>query len=69
MEYLNEQLLNTIASENNIKVEQIQAVLDLLKEEKTVAFIARYRKEATGGLNEELIRAIDEQYQYGVNLQ
>ena len=69
MEYLNEQLLNTIASENNIKVEQIQAVLDLLKEEKTVAFIARYRKEATGGLNEEQIRAIDEQYQYGVNLQ
>ena len=69
MEYLNEQLLNTIASENNIKVEQIQAVLDLLKEEKTVAFIARYRKEATGGLNEDQIRAIDEQYQYGVNLQ
>jgi len=69
MEYLNEQLLNTIASENNIKVEQIQAVLDLLKQEKTVAFIARYRKEATGGLNEEQIRAIDEQYQYGVNLQ
>ena len=69
MEYLNEQLLNVIASENNIKVEQIQAVLELLKEEKTVAFIARYRKEATGGLNEEQIRAIDEQYQYGVNLQ
>ena len=69
MEFLNEQLLGKIATENGITVKQIEAVLELLKEEKTVAFIARYRKEATGGLNEEQIRAIDEQYQYGVNLQ
>ena len=69
MEYLNEQLLGNIAKELNITVKQIQAVLDLLKEEKTVAFIARYRKEATGGLNEEQIRAIDDQYQYGLSLQ
>ena len=68
MEYLNETLLEGIAKELGIKVSQINAVLDLLKDEKTVAFIARYRKEATGGLDEEAIRKIEEEYTYGVNL-
>ena len=49
--------------------EQIKQVLEFLKDDKTVAFIARYRKEATGGLDEEKIRAIEEQYNYGVNLE
>ncbi len=68
MEYLNDSLLEGIAKELGIKVSQINAVLDLLKDEKTVAFIARYRKEQTGGLDEEVIRKIEEEYTYGVNL-
>ena len=68
MEYLNDSLLEGIAKELGIKVTQINAVLELLKDEKTVAFIARYRKEQTGGLDEEIIRKIEEEYTYGVNL-
>jgi uncharacterized protein len=68
MEYLNDSLLEGIAKDLGIKVSQINAVLELLKDEKTVAFIARYRKELTGGLDEEAIRKIEEEYTYGVNL-
>ena len=43
--------------------------MELLENDHTVAFIARYRKEATGGLDEEQIRVIDDEYQYGLSLQ
>lgn len=66
---MNEELLQQIADELSIRLDQVQAVLELLQDEKTVAFIARYRKEATGGLDEEQIRIIDEHYQYGLSLQ
>lgn len=69
MEYLNENVLNSICEELKVTKAQITAVLEMLKDDKTVAFIARYRKEATGGLDEEKIRAIEEQYTYGVNLE
>ena len=69
MEYLSDSVLQDISQNLNIKVEQIKQVLEFLKDDKTVAFIARYRKEATGGLDEEKIRAIEEQYNYGVNLE
>ena len=66
---MNEDLIKQIAQNLNVKEEQIKAVLELLQEDKTVAFIARYRKEATGGMDEEQIRVIDDEYQYGLNLQ
>lgn len=69
MEYLNDTVLQAVCDELKITKKQITAVLDMLKEDKTVAFIARYRKELTGGLDEEKIRAIEEQYAYGVNLE
>ncbi|HIT44357.1 TPA: RNA-binding transcriptional accessory protein, partial [Candidatus Avacholeplasma faecigallinarum] len=69
MEYLSDSVLQDISQNLSIKVEQIKQVLEFLKDDKTVAFIARYRKEATGGLDEEKIRAIEEQYNYGVNLE
>ena len=69
MEYLNENVLANISKELNVKIEQIVSVLEMLKDDKTVAFIARYRKEATGGLDEEAIRQISEHYTYGVNLE
>ena len=68
MEVINEEIIKKIASDENIKESQINAVLTMLQDEKTVAFIARYRKEATGGLDEEQIRKISDLYEYGVNL-
>ena len=47
---------------------QIQTVLDLLNEGNTIPFIARYRKEATGGLNEEEINEIHQVWSYAKNL-
>lgn len=66
---MNENLIKQIAESLKVKEEQVKAVLELLQEDKTVAFIARYRKEATGGMDEEQIRVIDDEYQYGLNLQ
>lgn len=48
---------------------QIKVVLNLLGEGNTVPFIARYRKEATGALDEVAIQEIDERYQYLMNLE
>ena len=62
-------LINYVASSLNIKDGQVKATLDLLKQGSTVPFIARYRKEATGNLNEEQIFAIEKEYQYQLNLE
>lgn len=51
-----------------IQVSQVEAVLSLLREGATIPFIARYRKEATGSLDEEVIRAIEKEYTYLENL-
>lgn len=66
--YINEQLLKKISEEQNVKIAQIQAVLKLIEEGGTVPFIARYRKEVTGGLDEEQIRAIYQEWDYGQKL-
>lgn len=65
---MNENIINDISNELNIKTEQAKTVLKLLKEGNTIPFIARYRKEATGALDEEQIRKINEVYEYQVNL-
>ncbi|MFL9484965.1 Tex family protein [Chitinophagaceae bacterium LWZ2-11] len=51
----------TIASKLNIKVTQVDAVLDLLAESATIPFIARYRKDKTGGLDEVQIQQIQDE--------
>ena len=66
---LNQNVIERICQELKIKEDQCKVVLDMLADEKTVAFIARYRKEATGGLDEEQIRLISDEYNYGVNLE
>lgn len=66
---MNEEIIKSIATELKVKEEQVKAVLELLENDATVAFIARYRKEVTGGLDEEQIRVIDDEYQYGLSLQ
>ena len=65
---MNNEVINEISESLNIKVEQISTVLKLLEEGNTIPFIARYRKEATGALDEEQIRKINEVYEYQVNL-
>ena len=65
---MNENIINDISNELNIKTEQAITVLKLLEEGNTIPFIARYRKEATGALDEEQIRKINEVYEYQVNL-
>ncbi len=65
---MNNEIISEIANDLNIKNSQIEAVLKLLEEGSTIPFIARYRKEATGALDEEQIRSISEVYEYQVNL-
>lgn len=65
---MNIELIKEISTELNIKTSQIEATLNLLAEGATIPFIARYRKEATGALDEEQIRKISEVYEYQVNL-
>ena len=60
--------IDILAKNMNIKESQIEAVLKLLEEGATIPFIARYRKEATGSLDEEQIRQIEKEYTYLENL-
>lgn len=69
MEYINESLIKQVAKTQGITVKQVETVLELLDEGNTVPFIARYRKERTNSLDEEQIRAIQKEYEYGKNLQ
>lgn len=65
---MNEHIMEHVTKQLQITKKQVQAVLSLLGEGNTVPFIARYRKEATDGLDEEQIRDIDKQYQYQLHL-
>lgn len=65
---MNNEIINEISHDLNIKKDQVLKTLSLLEEGNTIPFIARYRKEATGNLDEEQIRAISEVYKYQVNL-
>ena len=65
---MNDQIITEIANDLGVKKHQVEVVLTLLSEGNTIPFIARYRKEATGALDEEEIRKINEVYEYQVNL-
>ncbi|MDX9692095.1 MAG: Tex-like N-terminal domain-containing protein, partial [Acholeplasmataceae bacterium] len=65
---MNEQILLEIKKALSVSEKQITTVLDLLEEGNTIPFIARYRKEATGGLDEEQINEIFKQWDYANNL-
>ena len=58
-----------IATELNVAVTKVQAAIDLLDDGATVPFIARYRKEATGGLDDTQLRTLLERLQYLRELQ
>ncbi len=61
-------LVKEISNTLNVKETQVQSVLSLLDEGNTIPFIARYRKEVTGGLDEEQINEIHKSWEYGINL-
>lgn len=65
---MNSQIINEISNELKIKSSQTEAVLKLLEDDNTIPFIARYRKEMTGNLDEEQIRKISDVYSYQINL-
>ena len=65
---MNELIISEISKDLNISKKQVEVVLTLLSEGNTIPFIARYRKEATGALDEEVIRKINEVYEYQENL-
>lgn len=65
---MNQAIIEQISIELQIKVTQVEATLKLLEDGNTIPFIARYRKEATGNLDEEQIRKIEEVYRYQQNL-
>lgn len=65
---MNQEIINEISEQLAIKNKQVEAVLKLLQEGNTIPFIARYRKEVTGALDEEQIRKINEVYEYQESL-
>ncbi len=66
---MNEDVINKVSNKINLKPSQIKSVINMLSEGATIPFIARYRKEVTGNLNEEELRLIETEYNYAVNLQ
>ncbi|MDQ0163489.1 Tex family protein [Aeribacillus alveayuensis] len=69
MEQAMEKILKRISDEQGIAIEKIFNVITLLQDGNTVPFIARYRKEHTGALDEVQIRAIEENWHYMQNLE
>ena len=65
---MNNEIITKLSEEENITTKQIEAVLKLLEEGATIPFIARYRKEVTGNLDETKIKEISDAYNYQVNL-
>ena len=65
---MNAEIIKQIADSLAIKESQVKATLALLEEGGTIPFIARYRKEVTGNLDEEQINEINKEYEYQVNL-
>ena len=62
-------IIRTISQELNIKTWQAEAAIKLIDEGNTIPFIARYRKEATGSLNDEVLRQFHERLLYLRNLE
>ncbi len=62
-------ILQVIQKELNVKLSQVEAAVQLIDEGNTIPFIARYRKEVTGSLNDEQLRQLDERLTYLRNLE
>ena len=62
-------IIAKLAKELQIRVQQAEAAVTLIDEGNTIPFIARYRKEATGALNDEVLRNLSERLTYLRNLE
>lgn len=62
-------IIQIIADELNVKEEQVTNTIKLIDDGNTIPFIARYRKEVTGGLSDEILRDLDERLKYLRNLE
>ena len=60
--YMN--IIAALAEELGVGLQQVEAAVKLIDEGNTIPFIARYRKEATGSLNDEILRNLDERLKY-----
>ena len=65
---LNENVIQELVEELSIEKKRIETVLNMLSEGATIPFIARYRKEMTGAMDENTIKAISDKYNYYLNL-
>ena len=64
-----DKIINKIAEELNVKNTQVENAVKLIDEGNTIPFIARYRKEVTGGLSDEILRNLGERLNYLRNLE
>lgn len=64
-----DKIIKRIAEELNIKPSQVESTVKLIDEGNTIPFIARYRKEVTGGLSDEILRELGERLSYLRNLE
>lgn len=62
-------IVATLAEELGLRPEVVDAAVRLIDEGNTIPFIARYRKEATGGMDDVALRALDERLAYLRNLE
>jgi uncharacterized protein len=69
MTAVSDAIIQTIAAALQLKTTQVERTVELLHGGNTVPFVARYRKELTGALDEEQIRTIQERYAYAVELE
>lgn len=64
-----EKIIKIIADELQVKPSQVEATIKLIDEGNTIPFIARYRKEVTGGLSDETLRTLGDRLNYLRNLE
>ena len=62
-------IIKIISEELKVKESQVEATIKLIDDGNTIPFIARYRKEATGGLSDETLRNLGERLTYLRNLE
>ncbi len=63
-----QQIIKIISQEMGLETDQVRRTVELLDGDNTIPFISRYRKEATGGLDEEVLRKLEERLKYLRNL-
>lgn len=65
---IDQDIIQWVSKETTVKTNVVNTVIGLMQEGNTVPFIARYRKEVTGGLDEVQIKSVQDKWQYAVNL-